>query len=378
MQNNISQQILRKQQAKKAAKYAVILILAIAFILGAFLSLNKTINGSENSVANAAGSTAKADYTIPSNKVEATVTSIGNNKYTFPVSNLMQAEIIVFGGEFVTHCGYNDVSLMYTDGLDEGYDYPATISNGVATVTISDYSATKYGIYTDKPRVSLPETPTAPEGQHFVGWYYDAALTNPYKDGDVLYEETSLYAKFSVDTCVITYNLNGFVYSTSEVNYGEAASNVSPTGVTVGKRFSGWYTDAAMTQKYDFKTSSVKSNITLYGSISTITFEVTFYVDGELYATLVVPYGCTLVEYAASSAEGAATAAEIIEVYNLSPEASEVITDDIVVTATMKDSLLKWNNFGVWLGANWPWIVAVVGVVIVIITGSVILAKKRR
>lgn len=79
------------------------------------------------------------------------------------------------------------------------------------------------------PSVPLPEDPVAPEGYHFVGWYYDEAFTNPYKEGDVITADTNLYAKFEKDTYKVTYIVNGKQYVVSEVAYGDPINNTVPT-----------------------------------------------------------------------------------------------------------------------------------------------------
>ena len=232
------------------------------------------------------------------------------------------------------------------------------------------------------PSVPLPEDPVAPEGYHFVGWYYDEAFTNPYKEGDVITADTNLYAKFEKDTYKVTYIVNGKQYVVSEVAYGDPINNTVPTGIDETNVFSGWFTDAACTQAFDF-TQTASSDITLYSTIKLKTYDVKFYVNGELYATVQVPHGYTLVRLANSSETGAATAAAVLASFefdeNAEVNADTEITEDKEVQGKLSKKAEKWINTGAWFDKNWPWVVATAAAFLVIVVGSVLVAvyKKR-
>lgn len=230
--------------------------------------------------------------------------------------------------------------------------------------------------------VPLPEDPKAPEGYHFVGWYYDEAFTNPYKEGDVITADTNLYAKFEKDTYKVTYIVNGKQYVVSEVAYGDPINNTVPTGIDETNVFSGWFTDAACTQAFDF-TQTASSDITLYATIKLKTYDVKFFVNGELYATVQVPHGYTLVRLANSSETGAATAAALLASFefdeNAEVNADTEITEDKEVQGKLSKKAEKWINTGAWFDKNWPWVVATAAALLVIVVGSVLVAvyKKR-
>lgn len=232
------------------------------------------------------------------------------------------------------------------------------------------------------PSVPLPEDPVAPEGYHFVGWYYDEAFTNPYKEGDVITADTNLYAKFEKDTYKVTYVVNGKQYVVSEVAYGDPINNTVPTGIDETNVFSGWFTDAECTQAFDF-TQTASSDITLYSTIKLKTYDVKFYVNGELYATVQVPHGYTLVRLANSSETGAATAAAVLASFefdeNAEVNADSEITEDKEVQGKLSKKAEKWINTGAWFDKNWPWVVATAAALLVIVVGSVLVAvyKKR-
>lgn len=228
----------------------------------------------------------------------------------------------------------------------------------------------------------LPEDPVAPEGYHFVGWYYDEAFTNPYKEGDVITADTNLYAKFEKDTYKVTYVVNGKQYVVSEVAYGDPINNTVPTGIDETNVFSGWFTDAECTQAFDF-TQTASSDITLYSTIKLKTYDVKFFVNGELYATVQVPHGYTLVRLANSSETGAATAAAVLASFefdeNAEVNADTEITEDKEVQGKLSKKAEKWINAGAWFDKNWQWVVATAAALLVIVVGSVLVAvyKKR-
>lgn len=232
------------------------------------------------------------------------------------------------------------------------------------------------------PSVPLPEDPVAPEGYHFVGWYYDEAFTKPYKEGDVITADTNLYAKFEKDTYKVTYVVNGKQYVVSEVAYGDPINNTVPTGIDETNVFSGWFTDAECTQAFDFS-QTASQDITLYSTIKLKTYDVKFFVNGELYATVQVPHGYTLVRLANSSETGAATAAALLASFefneNAEVNADTEITEDKEVQGKLSKKAEKWINTGAWFDKNWPWVVATAAALVVIVVGSVlvVLYKKR-
>lgn len=280
---------------------------------------------------------------------------------------------------------YDDVVPYKFSDKDDNYKtaFQIFVSNTKDYIYYSNKSLNISDIFGMNSFTSyLPEDPVAPEGYHFVGWYYDDAFTNPYKEGDVITADTNLYAKFEKDTYKVTYIVNGKQYVVSEVAYGDPINNTVPTGIDETNVFSGWFTDAECTQAFDF-TQTASSDITLYSTIKLKTYDVKFYVNGELYATIQVPHGYTLVRLANSSETGAATAAAVLASFEFE-ENSEVnadteITEDKEVQGKLSKKAEKWINTGAWFDKNWPWVVATAAALLVIVVGSVLVAvyKKR-
>lgn len=382
---DVTQKKLKRQELKKWAVVVAVLVLALSFLLGAILI-------STNTVGKADAATGEDVCLIPltyvprgaSAKIATYEGSYVLVKYisaTGTTQTGVRADLTPIELGWSSQCPNATYTYKVNGEETSVFLIPEDDHYVVSAVTakaggweIESLYAVPYN-----NSVALPAEPTAPEGQHFVGWYYDEALTNAYKDGDVITADTQLYAKFAANAYTVTYMVNGVQYSTSELEHGAAITNVVPTGVTTGKQFSGWFTDAACTQAYDFTTgNAITGDITLYGNIETVMLTVTFYVGTEVYTTLEVPYGSTLVKLAESNA----TAAAVLRVFNFAENSQIVaeteITDDVAATGTLDEKTVNWINTGAWFDANWPWLVACVGVVIIIIAGSVILAKKRR
>lgn len=219
---------------------------------------------------------------------------------------------------------------------------------------------------------TLPEAPEK-EGYHFVGWYLDEALTEPFVSGMIITEDTTLYAKYEINTYTVNYVINGSSYTSKTVTHGQTAENI--TVEEEGKNFVGWFTDSACTQSYDF--GAVTSDITLYAKYEVKMLTVRFMVDGELYKELKVPYGTALIgENATASA-----AAELshFNVQLLSEKYETVLTavvEDVELEAEINPAIQKWNDFGLWLGGNWKWLLPVLVFSVIVIVFVIVKIKE--
>lgn len=131
---------------------------------------------------------------------------------------------------------------------------------------------------------TLGQLPTDPvkEGYSFNGWYTqengqgrkinaDTDLTDlslpiykktvDGKEADYL----KLYAHFTDirEKYTVSFNVDGSVVSSQTVTHGEYATKPSTDPYKAGYGFTGWYTDSAATNKFNFYTT-VTGNLTLY------------------------------------------------------------------------------------------------------------------
>lgn len=100
------------------------------------------------------------------------------------------------------------------------------------------------------------------DGYIFGGWFYDDAFTNPVIVGDLLEEDTTIYAKWDIKKYSITLNPSGYgkIEVLSELLY---IPDELPEIETDGYIFDGWYIDENLTTKVELGLK-LDGDITLY------------------------------------------------------------------------------------------------------------------
>jgi uncharacterized repeat protein (TIGR02543 family) len=133
--------------------------------------------------------------------------------------------------------------------------------------------------------VVCPATPER-DGHKFYGWHSDARLTARWNFSTLLANDTTLYAKWLVDTASI-YNVIFDSRGGSAIDLQEVA-----TGTTVTRpddpslpehTFVGWYGDPDLTALWNFSTDTVGNDMYLYAkwfSEDVITHKMTFESNG--------------------------------------------------------------------------------------------------
>ena len=129
------------------------------------------------------------------------------------------------------------------------------------------------------------EEPTK-EGHTFSGWS-EIPATMPAND--IVIEGT-----FSINSYTLTYKVDGAVYKTETVAYGATIEPIAaPT--KEGHTFSGWS---------EIPTTMPANDVVVDGSFSINTYNITYKVDGEIYATDSIKYGATITPIAEPTKEG--------------------------------------------------------------------------
>ena len=151
--------------------------------------------------------------------------------------------------------------------------YPVITFNCNGGSNVEPIQQTAYGV-----KATAPADPTK-TGVVFDCWYTDAELKNKWSWDTQVTKSITLYAKWT-GTHTVTLKLNGGSFddstpSTITVKDGYAATKPTSNPTKTGFTFSGWYTDAALTQQYDWSTK-VNSDITLYAK----------YVDTTVYVVI--------------------------------------------------------------------------------------------
>ena len=124
------------------------------------------------------------------------------------------------------------------------------------------------------------------EGHTFSGWS-EIPATMPAKD-------VVIEGSFSINSYTVTYKVDGEVYKTETVEYGATIVPIAePT--KVGHTFSGWS---------EIPETMPANDIVIEGSFSINTYNITYKVNGEIYATDSIKFGATIVPIEAPTKEG--------------------------------------------------------------------------
>jgi len=273
-----------------------------------------------------------------------------------------------------------------TDEALGDFDYKY-VRGEVYTATCSVYAHVDYTnviqlsstfIYGLEP-VPLPPDPEL-EHHTFAGWYMDSALTIPYS-GQLIYEHTELYAKFTPVTYRITFvtGVVGMNYTPMNVTALTAAGTL-PTPSRIGYTFKGWFRDNSLTQPY-VPITSMTGFVTLYASWEQIILTVTFYVKGEVYTTVQVPYGTSL----SVAVAAAQTDSEIFTALYSDPALHNALSINTVLTsnANIHAELGKgvdtsfFGRVGAWFAASWIWLLVCLLLIGATAATIFIVLKKR-
>jgi uncharacterized repeat protein (TIGR02543 family) len=127
--------------------------------------------------------------------------------------------------------------------------------------------------------VTLP-TPTR-NGYVFAGWYAEAGLSTLVggaADSFTTTSHTTLYAKWTPNNLVVTYNSNGGSAVSAGSTTSGAIINSAPSAPTkAGYIFGGWYSDSQLTNPASFPYQHNQiANFTLYARWTSGTYTVTY------------------------------------------------------------------------------------------------------
>ena len=143
--------------------------------------------------------------------------------------------------------------------------------------------------------ITAPTTPTL-TGYTFGGWFKEAACINAWTfASDVVSANTTLYAKWTINSYTVTFNAQGGT-AVASVNANYNTTITAPTAPTrTGYTFWGWYKEAACTNTWTFTSDVVTANTTLYGKWTINTYTVTFNSQGgSAVASINANYNTTI------------------------------------------------------------------------------------
>ena len=186
-------------------------------------------------------------------------------------------------------CYYNDVECVSVGSgvFSYTFTYSMSTSEPLPEEALFHTSSVRFAL-TDI-EFELPEEPTK-EGYTFVGWYLDEALKNPYV-GQPIMSDTTLYAKFEINKYTVSFNAAGG-NSVDSVTADWNTAVQCPTPTRLGYTFVGWF----MADGTQYDGQPVTEDMTLTAHWEIVVCTVTFKVNGEVYKTLQVEFGTTLVK----------------------------------------------------------------------------------
>lgn len=193
---------------------------------------------------------------IDKNKAQSFFSSIDSNEYTLSGISLSQV-------------GSSDDFATFTEIEGDNYFLHIPIGWTFEKSICLNFTAKT------PPRepIPLPENPVK-EGYTFVGWYYDRNFEIPY-DGEPIYSDTELFAKFEINEFTVTFNSNGgsTVYN-QIVEWNTAATLTTPTREKYA--FKGWF----LADGTQYTNQPIKENTTLTAHWERNVFTVAFNTDG--------------------------------------------------------------------------------------------------
>ncbi|QMV40696.1 InlB B-repeat-containing protein [Cohnella cholangitidis] len=147
------------------------------------------------------------------------------------------------------------------------------MNNYTVTFNSNGGSAVSNQTVSHNSMAAAPANPTK-TGSAFGGWYTNSGLTTAFTFTTPITGNTTLYAKWTVNTYTVTFNSNGgSAVSNQTVSYnGKATAPIVPT--RPGFTFEGWYKDSGLTTAFTF-TTAITANTTLYAKWTVNLYTVT-------------------------------------------------------------------------------------------------------
>jgi uncharacterized repeat protein (TIGR02543 family) len=133
--------------------------------------------------------------------------------------------------------------------------------------------------------VNRPADNPIKQGYTFDNWYSNSELTTLFNFSTPITTNTTIYAKFNINTYTVSFNADGGIPAPAQQNINHGGKVTQPPAMTkIGYGFGGWYKNAALTNIWNFTTDTVTSDTLLYAKWDMNFHTVTFHADGGLPA----------------------------------------------------------------------------------------------
>lgn len=169
------------------------------------------------------------------------------------------------------------------DGQNTDVTYTVTFNLNYTGAPKAETQTVKSG-----EKVTKPTDPVR-DGYTFGNWYSDSRCTTEFDFGTAITRNTVLYAGWSSNSATVTFNYNYVgapAMTTQTVAIGQTATEpAAPERPDYS--FTGWYTEAACENKFEF-TTPVSANLTLYAgwtlTSATVTFDLGYEAEEQIPA----------------------------------------------------------------------------------------------
>ncbi|MDY3303889.1 MAG: InlB B-repeat-containing protein, partial [Clostridia bacterium] len=134
------------------------------------------------------------------------------------------------------------------------------------------------------------------DGYKLIGWNTAAdGSGTDYNESSIINADITLYAQWAeigVDYIVTFHKNDGLnnIFKKAIVRKNNTVDEPTPAPTRTNYNFTGWYTDAECTHKFDFATP-ITDNTELYAGWIKVKYSVIFNVDGAPYATADIEVG---------------------------------------------------------------------------------------
>ncbi|WP_052059842.1 InlB B-repeat-containing protein [Lysinibacillus fusiformis] len=114
-------------------------------------------------------------------------------------------------------------------------------------------------------KASEPTPVPTKAGYTFGGWYTDVGRTQAYDFTSVITEATTIYAKWKAQTYTVSFNTDGgSTVSHQSVAHGGKANKPTSVPTKADYTFGGWYSSNTLEKLFDFESSFITRNMTIY------------------------------------------------------------------------------------------------------------------
>ncbi len=116
-------------------------------------------------------------------------------------------------------------------------------------------------------------------GFEFLGWYTESGFTTKVTSTNDLEGNVTLYAKFTIVTYTVSYELNGGTNGNNASSFTIETSFTLESATKAGYNFDGWYKESTFTTKIT-STNDLFENVTLYAKFDVITYSISYELNG--------------------------------------------------------------------------------------------------